>query len=108
MGCFFNGGGEMRFNKRITFVTDGESYYDPNVGDWVEGEKEYDTVPCNISTLKVDRTKQLFGEIDTNIQVVRLQRPYNDEFDYIELDGKKQKKNKTQVQLQERCFLLGK
>jgi len=80
----------MRFNKRITFVTDGESYYDPNVGDWVEGEKEYDTVPCNISTLKVDRTKQLFGEIDTNIQVVRLQRPYNDEFDYIELDGKKQ------------------
>src|SRR5699024_2744081 len=80
----------MRFNKRITFVTDGESYYDPNVGDWVEGKKEYDTVPCNISSLRIDRTKELFGEIDNDIQVVRLQRPYNKQFNYIEIDGKKQ------------------
>ena len=80
----------MRFNKRITFVTDGESHYDPSIGDWVEGKKTYDTVPCNISSLKVDRTKELFGEIDTNIMVARLQHPYHKEFDYIEIEGKKQ------------------
>lgn len=81
----------MRFNKRITFVVDGESHYDPEIGDYVEGDKSYDTVPCNISTLKVDREKELFGEIDTSIKVVRLQRPYNKKFNYIEIDGKRQK-----------------
>lgn len=80
----------MRFDKRITFVTDGESHYDPSVGDWVEGKKEYDTVPCNMSSLRVDRKKELFGEIDTNIQVVRLQHPYKKPFDYIEIDSEKQ------------------
>ncbi len=80
----------MRFNKRLTFVTDGESHYDPTVGDWIEGEKSYDTVPCNLSSLKVDRKKELFGEIDTNIQVVRLQHPFNKDFNYIEIEGKKQ------------------
>lgn len=80
----------MRFDKRVSFVTDGGTYYDPDKGEYVEGAKTRDIVPCNISALKVDRKKELFGEIDTNIQVIRLQRPYNDDFDYIELNGKKQ------------------
>ena len=80
----------MRFNKRLTFVTDSDSYYDPVKGDYVEGEKTYNTVPCNISSLKVDRTKELFGEIYNNIVVARLQRPYDKTFDYIVIDGKKQ------------------
>jgi len=80
----------MRFNQRITFVKDGDSYYDPNIGNYVEGEKEYDIVPCNISSLKVDRTKELFGELDTDIQVARLQRPYTKAFDYIQINGDKQ------------------
>ncbi len=80
----------MRFDKRITFVTDGESRYDPVVGDWVEGEKVKKTVPCNFSPMKIDRKKELFGEIDTQIEVVRLQKPYNATFDYIEINGIKQ------------------
>lgn len=81
----------MRFNKRVTFVTDGESRYDPEIGDYVEGEKDYDTVPCNISTLRVDREKELFGEIDTSVKVVRLLRPYTKDYNYIEIDGRRQR-----------------
>jgi|SRR5699024_1242401 len=80
----------MRFNHRASFVTDGESHYDPTLGEWVDGVPVIDIVPCNISSLRIDRTKELFGEIDNDIQVVRLQRPYNKQFNYIEIDGKKQ------------------
>lgn len=78
----------MRFNKRITFVTDGESYYDPEIGDYVEGEKQRDTVPANINKTSAEQSKQLFGEIDTIMLVARTQRPYTKHFDYIEIDNK--------------------
>jgi len=78
----------MRFNKRITFVTDSESYYDPIIGDYVEGEKQKDTVPANINKTSAEQSKQLFGEIDTIMIIARTQRPYNKHFDYIEIDSK--------------------
>lgn len=79
----------MRFDKRITFVTENEAYYDPVKGEYVEGELIKDTKPCNLSPIKIDRKKELFGAIDTKITVVRLQRPYTKKFDYIEIDGQK-------------------
>lgn len=78
----------MRFNKRITFVTDGESYYDPVIGDYVEGEKQRDVVPANINKTSAEQSKQLFGEIDTIMTVARTQTPYTKHFDYIEIDNK--------------------
>lgn len=78
----------MRFNKRITFITEGESYYDPIIGDYVEGKKDRDVVPANISKTSAEQSKQLFGDIDTIMTIARLQRPYAKEFDYIEIDSK--------------------
>lgn len=79
----------MRFNKRITFVKETEAYYDPDLGEYVEGEPVKDTVPCNLSPMKVDRKKELFGELDIVVVVARLQRPYTKEFDYIEISERK-------------------
>jgi len=79
----------MRFADRITFVSKGESYYDPYENKYVEGEPRYDTKPCKLSSLGMDRTQQLFGTLDKRITVARLQRPYEKEFDHVEINHKK-------------------
>jgi hypothetical protein len=79
----------MRFNDRITFVKEIESYYDPVKGEYVEGEPVLTTKPCNVSTLGINRTNELFGQIDKAVTVARLQRPYTDPFDYVLIDNQK-------------------
>src|SRR5690625_1369865 len=78
----------MRFNKRITFVTDSESNNDPIIGDYVEGEKQNEKEHAKINKTSADQAKQLVGEIDTIMIIARTKRPYNKHFDYIEIDSK--------------------
>ncbi|GIO18156.1 hypothetical protein J18TS1_12560 [Oceanobacillus oncorhynchi subsp. incaldanensis] len=78
----------MRYADRITFIKNGEgSYYDPEKGEYVIDEDKTDTVPCNLSSMKIDRTQELFGSMDRSITVARLQRPYTKEYDRVEIDG---------------------
>lgn len=78
----------MRYNKRITFVTETEGGLNPETGNHEESKLVKTTLPCNISSLGVDRSAQLFGEIDTSVIVVRLRRVYDIPFDYALVDGK--------------------
>jgi hypothetical protein len=91
----------MNFSERITFVKETESYYDPEKGEYVDGELIKTVRPCNLSSMGVDRTNQLFGQIDTVITVARLQRPYNDRVDYVHLNEKENEESpKYQVKRQ--------
>ena len=75
----------MRFDKRATFVTNGEEYYDPDRSEWVRGEPTLNVVPCNVSRMGVERTNQIFGWLDNVFNVNRLQRNYNNPFESIYL-----------------------
>lgn len=88
----------MRFSDRITLVKETESYYDPEKGEYVEGEPVKTVRPCKLSSMGVDRTNQLFGEIDTAITVARLQRPYNDHVDYAYLNEDENQKYQVRRQ----------
>ena len=79
----------MRFDKRITFVKETDSYYDPVLGEYIEGVPLEDTHPCNLSRLGVERTNELFGKLDRVITVARLQRPYSKDFDHVMIDEQK-------------------
>lgn len=79
----------MRYNDRLTFITEKSGGYNPVTGEHEEASITTDKKPCNLSPLGVERSNQLFGEIDTNIQIARLQRPYKQSFSHIEIDGKK-------------------
>lgn len=79
----------MRFNKRITLVKEQGKHYDPDKGEMVESPPTKTTLPCNINNLGIDRKKELFGEIDTNIITARLMRPYNKPFDYVMINEQK-------------------
>jgi len=82
----------MRFDDRITFVQDVESYYDPIQGEYVEGEKVLTTKPCNLSYLGINRENELFGRTDRVTMVARLQRPYQKRVDYVYLNDDETKK----------------
>ncbi|MDY0394788.1 hypothetical protein ACFSMW_06615 [Virgibacillus halophilus] len=95
----------MRFSDRIAFVNEGEPYYDPVKGEYVEGEPTTDIKPCKLSTMGVDRTNELFGQIDRVVTIARLQHPYNKEFDYVLI--KEQKYNvKRQSDYRKGVFYL--
>lgn len=80
---------KIRFNKRITFVSESDGGFNPNTGMHDEPSLVEVVKPCNLSTLGVDRSKELFGEIDTLVIVARLQHPFLDKFDYALIDDKK-------------------
>ncbi len=81
----------MRFSDRITFIYQKESNYDPEIGEYVETEPIPTVKACNLSPIGVNRQATLFGSINTNITIARLQNPYNDEFDHVEVNGKNYK-----------------
>lgn len=77
----------MRFNDRLTFVNQDESYFDPVIGDYVESEKATITKPCKLSPMGIERQQLVFGETNKNVLVARLQHPYRDTFDTVEVKG---------------------
>ena len=79
----------MRFNERITFVREYEGGYNPITGEHEPVREETETAPCNLSTLGIERTNELFGQLDRKIIVARLQRPYVKSFDFIRIKGQK-------------------
>lgn len=88
----------MRFDKRVTFVSETDGYYNPEKGDWIPGEPDGKTLPCNVSKLGIERTNQIFGQIDKVMSVIRLQRPYYKDFEYLYLGDKRNQKLKVKSQ----------
>lgn len=77
----------MRYDDRITFVTESEGGYNPDKGGHDDKTETVDTVPCNLSVLGLERTNELFGQIDKKIVVARTQQIYNKPFDFIRIDS---------------------
>lgn len=79
----------MRFADRIIFTLEEEGKYNPKTGKHDESTFTREIKPCHLSTLKMDRVKELFGEIDKCVIIARLQRPYKNKFSYIEIGNDK-------------------
>lgn len=79
----------MRYSDRISFVTETEEVYNPRTGEYEGGVFASEVYPCKTSTLGIDRTINLFGQLDINIVVARLQRPFNSAYTYVEINDKR-------------------
>lgn len=88
----------MRFSDRITLVFEADSYYDPIEGRYVPEEIIKKTRACKLSTMGLDRTNELFGQIDKVITIARLQRPYLGKIDYVYLNGDESRKYEVKRQ----------
>lgn len=68
----------MRYDKRVTIVGAAKETFNPNTGNTDAQPTTNVTLPCNITKMPMVRQKELFGTLDNDILVIRLQRPYND------------------------------
>ncbi|MEN4469045.1 hypothetical protein [Staphylococcus hominis] len=62
----------MRYNKRVVFAKETKGKYNPKTSRTETYEKRYDAIPCNISPLSPQKTVVQYGNINKDINVIRL------------------------------------
>lgn len=62
----------MRYNKRVVFAKETKGKYNPKTSKTEIYEKRYDAIPCNISPLSPQKTVVQYGDINKDINVIRL------------------------------------
>ncbi|MGE7426405.1 hypothetical protein ACQKKI_11805 [Staphylococcus capitis] len=62
----------MRYNKRVKFSKETKGSYNPKTSRTETYEKRYDAIPCNISPLSPQKTVVQYGDINKDINVIRL------------------------------------
>ncbi|WP_317952335.1 hypothetical protein [Staphylococcus sp. NWU MK-U1] len=62
----------MRYNKRVVFAKETKEKYNPKTSKTETYEKRYDAIPCNISPLSPQKTVVQYGDINKDINVIRL------------------------------------
>ena len=81
----------MRYDKSIVFVKESsKSYYDTEIGEWVETVPEKTPADVNITDLGTNRSITLFGSIKQGAKVIRTQPLFDvpKNWEYIRIDGK--------------------
>ena len=96
----------MRYNTKVTFVTEKNGYYDPEIGEHIEPSKIEKTKRVNMTDLGTDRSVKLFGEIVEGAMVIRLLRPYKEKWDYVMIDNQRFKLVTKRSLPQKNTFIL--
>ena len=78
----------MRYDKPVYFIRKNNKNYDPDSGEWTKGETIRTKRYANVTHMGADRQQVVFGDVKSNRLIVRLQRAYTDNYDYIEYAGK--------------------
>lgn len=79
----------MRYDKPVYFVKVSQKQYDPDSGEWKNGEPVKTKKYANVTHMGAERQQAVFGDVRSNRLVVRLQRAYTEPYDFIELNGKR-------------------
>jgi len=79
----------MRYDTAICFVKKGIPVYDPQTGDYSDGEPTEETIYASVTDTAQDTLLIVYGEIRQGSLTIRLQNHYGKTFDYIVIkDGR--------------------
>lgn len=74
----------MRYLDKVVFIKKMDSYYDPELGEHVDGELKETILDCNVTDLGSERSVALFGDVQEKSKVIRLQPMQSlPTFDYL-------------------------
>lgn len=77
----------MRMTAKVYFVKDGDSVYDPTIGDYITTPSTRDLQWAHVNDTGEERMGLLYGSIKQSAKTIRLNRDYSKPFDSIEIDG---------------------
>lgn len=79
----------MRYNKRVVFAKETKGKYNPKTSRIETYEKRYDAIPCNISPLSPQKTVVQYGDINKDINVIRLNGHFEPTVTHAYINGTK-------------------
>ncbi|QHJ77623.1 MAG: hypothetical protein [Bacteriophage sp.] len=85
----------MRLTHFVKFYKENNSCYNPDTGQYDDSNQLIDVIPANVTDLGADREKELFGDLDTDLKVVRTFQPVNFNWSYCLISGKKYAQTKV-------------
>ena len=77
----------MRFDTSIYFVSTSGKHYDLVAGEWIVGQPEKVKRYANVTHMGAQRQQAVFGDVQADRLVVRLQRAYTVAYDHVEIAG---------------------
>lgn len=75
-------------NKRLTFIrVTNKRVYNPDLGEYEEGETSDIVRPCTLIDLGVERSMRIFGDYQQTRKVAIIQQPYRQTCHMVKVDG---------------------
>ena len=79
----------MRYDKTITFVTEGAKTYDGTTGDYTAGEPSREACPAAVMDTRAETLSLVYGSIRQGSLTIHIQNHHRMDFDWIEYGGKR-------------------
>ena len=78
----------MRYDNIIYLVYAKESLYNPKLGRYEDETTLDDKRYANISKVSLERNRELFGDVDSDVSIIRLQGLVKGNPNYIKIKDK--------------------
>jgi hypothetical protein len=79
----------LRYTDKVTFIKQGDSHYDPDLGENVSTEPIEVNRWCHVVTPTMAKSALVFGNLQESDLIIHLKQPYKDTYDYcLVSDGK--------------------
>lgn len=78
----------MRYDNIIYLVYAKEPSYNPKLGRYEDETTVDDKRHANISKVSLERNRELFGDVDSDVTIIRLQGLVKGNPDYIKIKDK--------------------
>lgn len=81
----------MRLSDRVVFSIEEKGKYNPKTSKYEKREVLYESVPCNLSPISIQRLALEFGDISKKISIVRVKERYDKHVSHAHINGVKYK-----------------
>lgn len=81
----------MRLADRVLFTLEEQGKYNPKTSKHEKREVIYDSIPCNLSPISIQRLALEFGDISRKISIVRVMGRYDKLVSHAHINGVKYK-----------------
>lgn len=81
----------MKYTDKVTFITETEQHYDPDLGEEVGGDLVKETILAHVSSPSMQKSALVFGDLKTTDLLIHLKQPYDGTFNYCLINGSDEK-----------------